>query len=126
MLKVLGSVRNIEKYQINTKLLQENMGEGNIIQKVRLKNVDKTRNYFIEKINQIGLMSKSTKKFMTSNYIQHIRMLASAVTGCFSSSAFISLVVIHIGITSSAVKLKICAITAGIKKYKSRKSNMIK
>ena len=37
----------------------------------------------------------------------------------FSISAFSSLVGIPAGITSSATGLKICAITAGIKKYKS-------
>ena len=40
-------------------------------------------------------------------------------TGSVSISAFASLFVILIGITSSAIGLKICAITAGIKKYKS-------
>ena len=40
------------------------------------------------------------------------------VIGCVSISAFASLAGIPIGITSSAVELKICAITAGIKKYK--------
>ena len=36
-----------------------------------------------------------------------------------SVTAFASLVGIPIGITSSAIDLKICVITAGIKKYKS-------
>ena len=39
-------------------------------------------------------------------------------TGCISISAFASLLGIPIGITSSAIGLKICAITAGIKKCK--------
>ena len=43
----------------------------------------------------------------------------STLTGCVFVSAFASLVFISIGITSSAVRLKICVITAGIKKYKS-------
>ena len=42
----------------------------------------------------------------------------STITGCFSVSAFASLVGISIGITSSAIGVKICAIIAGIKKYK--------
>ena len=46
--------------------------------------------------------------------------LISTVTGCVSISAFASLVGIPVGITSSAVGLKICVITAEIKKYKSR------
>ena len=40
-------------------------------------------------------------------------------TGCALTSAFSSLVGIPIGITSSAVGLKICTMTAGIKKYQS-------
>ena len=46
-------------------------------------------------------------------------VLASTITGCVSISAFASLVCVPIGITSSAIGIKICANTAGIKKYKS-------
>ena len=53
------------------------------------------------------------------NYIDHSRIVISTVTGCVSVSAFASLVVIPIGIASSTIGLKICVITAGIKKYKS-------
>ena len=53
------------------------------------------------------------------NYIEHFLILVSTITGCVSISAFASLIGIPIGITSSAIGLKICAITAGIKKYKS-------
>ena len=53
------------------------------------------------------------------NYIEHFLILGSTVTGRFSISAFTSLVGIPIGITSSAIGLKFCAITAAIKKYKS-------
>ena len=42
-----------------------------------------------------------------------------AVTGCISIFAFPSLLDILIGITSSDVGLKICAMTVGIIKYKS-------
>ena len=38
---------------------------------------------------------------------------------CISISAFAYLVGIQIGITSSAIELKICAVTKAIKKYKS-------
>ena len=48
-----------------------------------------------------------------------IQELISRVTGCFSISAFASLVCVPDGITSSAVGLKICVITSGITKYKS-------
>ena len=46
-------------------------------------------------------------------------ILASTVTGCVSISVFASLVCVPVVITSSAVGIKICATTVGIKKYKS-------
>ena len=64
---------------------------------------------------------KSTKKFCTTlNYIEHFLILASTITGCVSISVFASLISIPIGLTSSAIELKIYAITAGIKKCKSK------
>ena len=54
-----------------------------------------------------------------SNCIEHLLILISTITGCVSTSAFASVVVIPIEITSSVIGLKICAITAGIKKHKS-------
>ena len=71
----------------------KNLAEGNISQKFRLKNIDETRNYFL--------------------------ILGSATTGCASMSTFASLVGISIGITSSAIGLKICPIIAAIKKHQS-------
>ena len=53
------------------------------------------------------------------NHVEHLLILVSTVTGCVSDSAFASLVCVLISITSSAVGMKICAITAGINKYKS-------
>ena len=41
------------------------------------------------------------------------------INGCISISAFTSLIDIPIGTTCSAIELKVCAITAEIKKYKS-------
>ena len=41
------------------------------------------------------------------------------MTCCVSIFAFASLVCVPVGITSSAVGLKICSSNAGIKKYKS-------
>ena len=59
------------------------------------------------------------KVWTTLNFIEHIFILASAITGCLSISAFTSIVGIPLEITSSAIGSKICAITAGIKEYKS-------
>ena len=65
-------------------------------------------------------MSKKHKKVCaTLNYIKHFLILASKNTGWVSIFAFASLIGIPIGITSSGIGLKICAITAGIKKYKT-------
>ena len=51
--------------------------------------------------------------------MEHFLLLASTITEYVSISAFASLVGIPIGITSSAIGLKICSITTGIKKHKS-------
>ena len=68
-------------------------------------------------------MSKKHEKVLyyfvrVLNYIAHLLISMSTVTGCVSISAFASLVGIPIVITSSAIISKICAIIAGIKKYK--------
>ena len=100
-------------------------------QEFRLKNIDETRNYLIEEINRNELICKKHKKVCTTlNYIEHFLISASIISGSVSISSFASLVVIPIGITSYVIGLKICVITAGIKKYKSiikkRKGSMIK
>ena len=46
-------------------------------------------------------------------------ILALAITGCVSISTFASLFCVPAGTTSSAVGLKICAVTAENKKYNS-------
>ena len=87
-------------------------------QEFRLKNIDETRNYFLEEIKQNELISSKQKKVCaTLNYIEQIHILASTITGC----NFASLFGIPIGITSFAIGLKIWAITAGYKKYKYKK-----
>ena len=96
------------------------MVEENISQEFRLKDIDRTRNYLTQEINRNELISKKHKKICTTpNYTENFLILGSTITGCISISAFTSLVGIPIGITISAIGLKICAITAAIKKYKS-------
>ena len=60
---------------------------------------------------------KKTRKYL--NCIKHLLILASTFTGCVSISVFASLVSVPISIESSALGIKTCAITAGIKKYES-------
>ena len=40
------------------------MVEENISQELRFKNIDETRNYFLEKIKQNELMSRKWKRFV--------------------------------------------------------------
>ena len=107
------------------------MWKENVSQGFRLRNIDGTRNYFLEGIDQNELMSKKHEKvFAALNYIEHFLVLASTMTECTLIFAFASLIGILIAITRSAIGLKICAINAGIKKYepiiKKRKRSMIR
>ena len=73
---------------------------------------------------------KSTKRFVPL-ILNTFLILASAVTECISISALASLLGFPLGITSSALGLEICAITAKLKKYnliikrKKKKNNKI-
>ena len=111
-----------EKLNIKKNLITlKKMVQHNISQELRLKNIDETRNYFIEEIKQNEFMSEKHKNVCTLNYIeQHFLTLASTIAECkdVSIPAFASFLGVTIGITSSAIGLKICAITARIKKYK--------
>ena len=54
----------------------------------------------------------------TLNYFSLFYIFVCAVSGFVSISSYTSLVDISVSMTSSAVGFKICALTAGIKKYK--------
>ena len=65
-------------------------------------------------------MSKKCKKTRKClNYIEHLLILILTVLGCVSFFSFTSLVCVPIGITTSALGIKICAITASTEKHKS-------
>ena len=86
----------------------------------RLKKTDETRNYILDEIRHNDVITENCKKKCKYiNYVEHLLILASTITGCVSFSAFASLVCVPVCITRSAVRIKTCAITAGIKKYKS-------
>ena len=65
------------------------------------------------------MTKKHEKTCRKLNYFKHYRLFTFVITGFVSLSAFAVLVGIPVGITSSAIGLKICTITAGIKKYES-------
>ena len=52
-------------------------------------------------------------------HLKHLLNLSSIITGCVFISPFASLVCVLVHNTSSAFGTKTCAITAGIKSYKS-------
>ena len=78
--------------------------DKNVSQEFRFKNINETRNYFVKEIDKNQLMKKKHKKICTTlDYIDHFVILASVVTGCLSTSAFVFLLGIAIEITSSAI-----------------------
>ena len=78
------------------------------------------KSYPLEEIKHNDLISENYKKrWNYLNYIKHLVILVSTITGCALISALASLVYVPVGITNFAIGLKICAITAGVKKYKS-------
>ena len=86
----------------------------------RLIKIDETRNYLLYEIKHNDLIREKYKKTCKYlNYVEHLLILFSVVTGWVSISPFASLVCLPVGITSSAVGITICVITAGIKIYKS-------
>ena len=93
----------------------------------RLRKNDETRNYLLDEIKHIYLMSekyKKTSKYLT--YVEKLLILASAVTGCVSIFAYSSLIYVPVGITSSAVGISICAVTAESKRYYNYKEKEAK
>ena len=85
ILKSLGIITNIEMYQKMYNHIWRKY--KSIIQ------TEKYRNYLIEEINQNKLISKKHNKvYRVLNYIEHLLISISIVSGCISISAFASLV----------------------------------
>ena len=73
-----------------------------------MNNLYKTRDYFIEEINENELVKKKHKKAWTAlNYIEHLLFLVSVVNECVSFSALASLVRIPRDVLSFVTELKI-------------------
>ena len=63
-------------------------------------------------------MSENYKNsFWSVNYIEQFLVFVSAFSVSVFISAFASLAVVPVGIASSTIGIRICAITAGIKKH---------
>ena len=88
----------------------------------RLRKTDETRIYLLDQVKQNDLRSKKhskKRKKIEDIYAETLLILSSTITACVSIFAFASWVCVPVGITSSAVGIKVCAIVAEIKKYKS-------
>ena len=73
-LKIYNYFKNIVEENIRFKILN--------FKKLRLKNIDKTRNYLVEEIEKNELMSKKHKKVSTNlNCIEQFLILGSTITG---------------------------------------------
>ena len=96
------------------------MAKENVSLGFRQKKIDETRNYLLYEIKQNDLISEKHKKVCRNlNCLEYSILFISAGIGCLSISALASLAVIPVDIKSSAVELKMCAITAGTKKLNS-------
>ena len=87
---------------------------------VGLRKIDETRNYLLDEIKHNSLMREKYKKTCKYlNYVENLLLLSLTITACVSTSAFASIVCVPLFFTSSSIGIKICAITAEIKKYTS-------
>ena len=84
----------------------------------RLRKINETRNYLSDEVKHDIMSEKCQNTCIYSNYVQHLLILVSHVTGSVSVSAIASLVSILVGITRFELGIKIFVITAGIKNYK--------
>ena len=76
--------------------------EKHLVKNLYYKNIDETKNYFLEEIEQNELISRKHKKVCTTlNYINYFLVLA--------------FVGIPIGLSNLAIELKTCAKATGIK-----------
>ena len=82
----------------------------------RLRKIDEAINYLLDEVKHNDLMIEKYKK--TCTYLNYLGLVYFSFNSYRLSfhSAFASLVCVPVGITSSAVGFKICAINAGIKK----------
>ena len=92
--------------KINISILKTNMiEEANL--EFRLTKNDEKRNYLLDEIKNKYLLSEKYKKACKYlNYVEHMLILASTITGCVSVSAFASLAHVPAGITSFSIGKK--------------------
>ena len=84
--------------------------------KLRLYEISKTENYFIEEINQIKSCSKKLSKYVAIfDYIDQALIVLSATSGGVSIISFTSIIGAPVGIASASLTL-FFSLTTGITK----------
>ena len=115
---MVRKIKNIFKEKESIKILKSIALIINIEQCQKIYNCDQrkhksrveTKNYFIEEINKIELMSKTNKKVCRDlDYTEQLLILVSTVTGSVSISPFASIHGIPLVIMSYELGLKNCA-----------------
>ena len=109
------TIKRIAKWYVS--ILKMNMTEEANLS-FRLRKINEIRNYRLDEINHNDLMSEKYKKTCKHSCWTLAYISINSYWLCFNF-AFAELVAISVGITSSAAGMKICAITAEIKKYKT-------
>ena len=96
------------------------MTDESISREFRLKNINETRNYYIEEISLNEMMSKRHEIVCrVFNCVKNLLISVSTETGYVSISDFASLIGVPVGIVGSTIGLQIFVLTAAIKKYKT-------
>ena len=118
-------------YKTNDKIINKHLRTNMSSLEFRLRKIDETRKYLIEEINHNDFMSERYNKTCKClNYIENLLIVASTLSDSASISAFASLVVIPVSITSSLVGIEFVQSLQELKsinqlKWKTRRS-MIK
>ena len=117
------------------KLLQEYLNMNNIeladINNYRLNEINKTKDYFNNEVNERkNIIKKSNKYLVALDYLDRIFITLSASFGTLSVASHATVVVIPVGIASASLT-SIFTISTGVNKSllqltKKRKKNIIK
>ena len=117
------------------KLLQECLNMNNIeladINNYRLNEINKTKDYFNNEVNERkNIIKKSNKYLVALDYLDRIFITLSASFGTLSVASHATVVVIPVGIASASLT-SIFTISTGVNKSllqltKKRKKNIIK
>ena len=99
--------------------------------KLRLDEISKLENYFIEEINQRKSYSQKLNKYITaSDYIDKILIVLNATTGGVSIISFVSVIGASVGIVSASFTLIFSLATGIVKKLlnitRKKRKSMIK